>query len=330
MLFAAGLIGVALLTMDGIRSQDRLNTVLKCLVVIGTISGGLGLLSFFLGLYPLNHLKIPGLSATVGDSLSFIGDRSNFRRVAGTARHPIEFGVLMAIVFPLALHYALTTPRPRNRRWWLCFLIIASAIPMSLSRSAIIGVVCASLVLFFTWPRRRRMRTLVIVPVYLVGMRFLVHGLLGTLRNLFTGAKKDNSITHRTDNYKRIGSLVRHQFFFGGGFGTYIPTRNEYVLDNAYLGHLFETGVIGLGILLLLFFAAFFVARGARRRSVRTADRDLAQALAAAMAAVIPSFFTFDAFGYPMATGTVFFIIGCCGAAWRLAGDRQLQAGAAP
>ena len=72
-----------------------------------------------------------------------------------------------------------------------------------------------------------------------------------------------------------------------------------------------------------MFFMGYFCARGARRRSVDPYFRDQAQALAAAIAVVLPAWFTFDAFGYPMATGTAFLLLGCCGAAWRLAKNEQ-------
>jgi O-antigen ligase len=330
MVFAAGLLGVALLAMDGLTSWDRLNAVLRRLVATGAVCAGLGIFSFFTGLYPVNSIKIPGLSWNLDISTElFIGERSHFRRVAGTARHPIEFGVLLAMIFPLAVQFALHTPKSRNRRWWLCVAVIGTALPMSLSRSGIIGVVTAGLVLFVSWPRKRQIRVLLAAPFYAVVMKLMIPGLLRTMTNLFMTAGSDSSITHRTNNYKRIGSLIRHQFLFGSGFGTYLPTRNEYILDNAYLGHLFETGVVGLTILLTLLFVAYFCARGARRRSTKPANRDLGQALAASIAVMIPTFFTFDVFTYPMATGTAFLLIGCAGAAWQLA-RRDQQAGRQP
>jgi len=270
----------------------------------------------------LNTIHIPGLSAA-GD-ITFIGERSGLRRVSGTARHPLEFGLLMALVLPIALHYACYTPRPHNRRWWACTVIIAFALPLSVSRAAVIGLFVAGILLFVTWPARRRRVTLLLAPVYLAATHVVAPHLLSTLGSLFQTASSDTSITHRTNNYLRIGSLMRHHWLFGtGGFGSYSPIRFDYVLDNAYLGHLIETGVIGLGALLLCFFVALLTARGARRRSVDPSDRDLAQSLAASMAVVIPGFFTFDAFSYPGAAGAVFLVAGCCGALWRLARAEQ-------
>jgi polysaccharide biosynthesis protein PslJ len=323
-LYYAGLMGVGLLAMDGISTRARLDRVLKTLVIMASISAALGILSFFFGWYPVNQIHIPGLSSSA--PLTFIGGRSSFRRVAGTAQHPLEFGILMAMVLPIAMHYAFSTPKPANRRWWLCVILVGIALPMALSRAAIIGVIVALAVLFPTWPRPRRIRALALVPFYGGAMHLLVPGLIGTFSHLFIQAKGDDSITHRTYNYARIGSVMHHHWLFGtGGFGTAVPIRFDQVLDNAYLGYLFETGLIGLGCLLLLFWVGVFTARGARRRSADPTSRDLGQALAASVAVVIPGFFTFDAFGYSMAVGTLFLILGCCGAAWRLARVEQLS-----
>lgn len=325
MIYLAGLCGIALVASDGLRSRERLDTVLKTLVLLSAASAVLAMLSFFFGLYPVNHVQIPGLSSSV--PLTFIGSRGAVRRVSGTAQHPLEFGILMAVVLPLAFHYATTMVKPRNRKWWICTVLIACAVPMAVSRAAIIGVAVAFIMLVPTWPVLWRLGALIFLPVYIAVLHLLVHGLFRTLSTLFVTASSDRSIAHRTVNYARVGSVMHHHWLVGtGGFGSYDPVRFDYVLDNAYLGQLFETGVIGLGCLLAVFWIALFCARGARRRSTRPADRSLAQSLAASVAVVIPGFFTLDAFAYPMATGTVFLVIGCCGALWRIARDEQAAA----
>jgi predicted RND superfamily exporter protein len=77
---------------------------------------------------------------------------------------------------------------------------------------------------------------------------------------------------------------------------------------------------VGLAALFLLFLIGTFTARGARRRSSNPTVRSLGQALAAAVVIAMVGFATFDALAFPMATGLTFLILGCTGAAWRLAG----------
>jgi len=144
------------------------------------------------------------------------------------------------------------------------------------------------------------------------------------LQKLFTESSNDASIAHRVLNYDRISSVMSGHWLFGtGGFGSYTPIRFDYILDNGYLTHLFETGVVGLATLLGLLWVALCCARGSRLRSADPTARHLGQALAASVAAAIPGLFTFDVFAYSMATGVLFLVIGCCGAAWRLSRDEQ-------
>ena len=326
MLYLAGLVGLSLMAMDGIESRRGLDRVLKTVVFMSTLSAALGILSFFTRLYPVDRLSIPGLSSSA--PLSFIGTRQGLPRVAGTAQHPLEFGLVLALSLPLALHYARFEPERRDRRrWWLCVAAIAAAVPMALSRAAIMGVAVAAIVMFPTWPRRFRTAFLAGIPVAVGAMHVVKPGLFGTLNHLFSTAASSASIAHRTDNYARVGSLMRHHWILGtGGFGSYDPLRFSHVLDNQYLGQLIESGVVGLFFLLLLFWLAMSQARQARLSCVEDSKRDLAQSLSASVAVAVPALFTFDVFGYPMATGLLFLLIGCCGAVWRLSHREQLAA----
>jgi polysaccharide biosynthesis protein PslJ len=68
-----------------------------------------------------------------------------------------------------------------------------------------------------------------------------------------------------------------------------------------------------------LFVTGWSLARRVRRMSTDSAERDLAQSLAASTAVAGLTFGTFDALGFPMATGLTFLLLGCVGALWRLA-----------
>ena len=79
-----------------------------------------------------------------------------------------------------------------------------------------------------------------------------------------------------------------------------------------------EIGLVGLASLFILFASGWLLARGLRRRSSNLEIRDLAQSLAAAIAAAAVAFGTFDALSFKMAAGLTFLLLGCIGAAWRL------------
>src|SRR4029450_3989372 len=211
----------------------------------------------------------------------------------------------------------------RGRVWrWIPVLLIVVGIPMSLSRSAILGLLAAALVLLPTWSPRRLTGAALLLPVFAVAMKGVAPGLLGTIKSLFTGLQSDPSFQGRTEDYAVVGKFISQAPVFGRGFGTFNP-RDYVLLDNQYLGTLIETGAVGLTALLLLFLIGIFAARGARQRSNDPDYRDLGQTLAASVMVAMVSFVTFDAFAYAMATGTTFFVIGCAGAAWRIAAEAE-------
>jgi O-antigen ligase len=193
---------------------------------------------------------------------------------------------------------------------------------MSLSRSAMLALAVSVPLLLLTWPPSRRLGTFLVLAVGLVGMRFAVPGLLGTIKSLFVHIRSDPSFQGRTDDYAVVGRFIARSPVFGRGFGTFDP--NRYVLlDNQYLGTLIETGVVGVLALFLLFSAGVACALAAARRAVDPDGRDLAHALTASIVATVASFATYDALAFPMATMVTFLILGCSGALWRLSGGRE-------
>lgn len=316
----AGWAGLALLTADGVRSYARLEVLIKRIVAGAGVLAGVGILQFAFGLDIAGMIRFPGLSAN--GAVDYISGRSVFRRVAGTASHPIEFGVVLTLALPLAIHLATSCRHGRRGVQWLAVALIAIAIPLSVSRSAILGLFIGMIVLFTGWSWRRRGYLLAITPVFLVGVKVLAPGLLGTLSGLFAALAYDPSIQGRLSDYGMVDMFLSSAPALGRGFRTFVPTE-YFFLDNQYLGAIVELGLIGLGAILVLFGAALLSARGARRRVRDPVVRDLAQALAASVMIAAVTFGTFDTLSFPMASGLIFLIIGCCGALWRLSGGQQ-------
>ena len=315
LLLLASCAGIALLASDGITSRERLDAVLRALVWMATFCATLGIIAFVTHVDLASDIRVPGLVPNT--TLSADGGRSGFVRVAGTTGHPIEFGVVLSMVLPIALHYTFADRHRKLSRRWLPVLLLVFAIPMSVSRSGVLGVAIGCLVVFVSWPRRRKLRTLCLVAVYAVVMRVLIPGLLGTIKSGFLNASSDDSIKGRTEDYKVVGQFISAHPWFGRGFFTFLPSK-FFILDNAYLGLLIEIGVVGLVLFLALLVTGFGCAHGARRRSSDEVSRSLAQALVASMAVILVTFLTFDAMGYSTTAGVTFLLLGCCGALWRL------------
>src|SRR5262249_34086194 len=156
------------------------------------------------------------LSPAVAPAAQFaLEQRASLKRVVATASHPIEFGVVMAMVLPIALHLALTASEDDKKGRWLCFGLIAFAVPLSLSRSAILGVICAMAMLWCGWDWERKKAAIKVGLAYLVFTKLLVDGLLGTIRGMFLNMFNDPSYTGRTMDYAKVGEMFSQKPWFG-------------------------------------------------------------------------------------------------------------------
>ena len=145
-----GWAGVVLLTCEGLRGWRDLKLIVTWLSRFGGFVAALGIIQYFTGFDIAALFTIPGLSAN--SEFGEVTTRSVINRVSSTAVHPIEFGVVMAALFFLSLHRSLFT-RP-SKLSWVPTILIGVALPMSVSRSAIIAIAIATIVIFAGWPSR--------------------------------------------------------------------------------------------------------------------------------------------------------------------------------
>ena len=321
-------IGVALLAAEGLRDRDEIGRVLRTLVGAVAIMALVGFLQFRSGIDLAVHAnRIPGLDANA--ALVSIQDRDGFRRPAGTATHPIEFGCVIAMTFPLALHLAVFDAARSRARRWVPLAAVAMGIPVAVSRSAILAAVVAAVVIFAGMEPRRRPHALAAGATMVLVVYATTPGLLGTIRNLFVLAGSDTSITYRTKDYDAVAQYVRQSPWLGRGPGTFLSS-DYIVLDNQYLLTAVEIGLVGVLVVGVYLLATAFLGRGARRRSADPAVRDLGQALAATSLAGAFAASTFDAFSFLMFAGFVPLCLGLAGSLWGTTRDAVAPAGPGP
>jgi polysaccharide biosynthesis protein PslJ len=147
-------------------------------------------------------------------------------------------------------------------------------------------------------------------------MRLFIPGLIGTLFSLFNNLSGDPSIQHRQEDYARADVQIAIHPLLGRGFGTYLPAKYG-PLDNQYLGTLVENGAIGLAALIFILLAGFYAALRLRMATKDPVLRDLGQTLIACLSVISVADATYDAFGFIMATGICFMLVGLAGALWR-------------
>jgi polysaccharide biosynthesis protein PslJ len=315
LIIAFGWLGVLLLAADGISSMERLKVLLRRLVLGVSLMAVLGISQFFTGLNAAKYIVIPGLSDQ--QPYTDIQTRGDLFRPSSTAIHPIEFGFVLAVLLPFAIHQARYAP-PGKKGWrWLQVALMGTALPMTVSRSAILGLLVCLIVILPTWTKNERRMAYLIIVGGLFVLRTVIHGLVGTLRDLFLSIGSDSSTLSRTSAFGHAVPLLAAHPWLGQGFGTFLPNVFFYT-DDQYLNSIIEIGLIGATSLVALFVTGCFMAGRTRRYVCSPEDKHLAQCLAAAMAIVLVTYATFDALYFPMAASLTFLLVGCVGAAWRL------------
>ncbi|MDT3443505.1 O-antigen ligase family protein [Pseudofrankia sp. BMG5.37] len=317
--------GVTLLAADRISDRQRLDVLLRRLVLGVTFVSAIAIVQYLFDRDLSMYFVPPGLHQDA--AAAAILERSNLRRVAGTAGHPIEFGVLLAMVLPLALHFAMSSSPGRSRQWaWLQVALIGIGLPLSISRSAVLSLAVALIVMMAGWDNRRRLNFGASLLLFTAFFNVAVPGVLGTIKALFLWANEDPSVAGRTEDYPLVWHMIAQRPVLGRGLGTFVPGQ-YFFLDNQFLGTIIEIGYLGLAVVVLWLVVGLACARGARRRAVDPVDRQLGQAIVAGILAAVASCATFDTFGYRQVTFTLFLLVGCAGALWRLtAADRGVYA----
>jgi hypothetical protein len=319
-------LGLALGVCDGIRSPERIDFVLKAVVICGAISGTVGICQFLLKFDPTQYLKLPVLRYESTETLGTI-ERGGLRRVGGTMGHPIEFGVVSAMILPFAAHFAFQA-KEKGRpalRWWICTALIATGLMFSASRSAMVSLAGITVVLFIGWPGRRRARALLTGLIFLAVMKVAVPGLIGNIVGLFANAGNDDSVKYRTHDYPVAAAEIMRHLWFGRGYGTWYAPKHQ-VFDNQYILTMVEGGVIGMAGFAVIFFVGLYAAIRFRYLSLDSSRRDLGLTIAAALVVPLLGSATFDLVSFKTAEGLSFLLIGVAGAMLRITKDDERAA----
>ena len=288
-------------------------------MVLGTsLMAAIGITQFFTGLDLAKYIVIPGLTTNV--PYTDLTTRGSFIRPAATAIHPLEFGFVLAVILPFAIHQAKYAPAALKRRRWLQVGLIGLALPMTVSRSAILGFIVAMIVILPTWFRKDRWQALGVIAVGAGGLIFMIPGMFKTFSSLFLAIGTESSTASRTSAYANAVPLVAQHLWFGTGFGTFLSGVYFYT-DNQYLNSLIELGVVGVLALVAIFIVGWSTARRARALGTDPETRHLAQCMAATSAVAMIGFATFDTLYFPMAVGVTFLTLGCTASLYRL--ERQ-------
>ncbi len=290
--------GVGLFTADSARSREAVERILLGVVAGAGVAGLIGLIQWASGGDFTSSISIPGLvrNPAADAALAQVFLRNDLARVYGTTLHPIELGVLLAAVLPIGLHF-LRRDQPHATRLIASASVAVAvlAIPLTLSRSAVLGVLVAVLALipWLTWRSRLHLLVALISAVLIAAAVF--PAATTVMREIIAEpAADDGSLAARTSDYTLIEQYVSEKPVFGRGYGSFVPTQYFWV-DNQYLRTLLEAGTIGLIALLSLYLGSLAIAAGVRRRALAPRDRSMSQSLFASLAVCVVAAATFDA-----------------------------------
>ena len=244
LIFAAA--GIALVTTDSVRTLKDAMAVVRCVLAGGAACCVVAIIQFTTHTNPMEWFKVFMVGFAENGDFDAFQARGALLRVAGTTLHPIELGVVTAMLLPLSIWRALYDPKGRKKLHWVVAGLFVLANTMTVSRSGLLGLVIAIAITVPFLPRLAKQWAAVIVPVGAAGLFVGVPGLISTLFNSATAGSSDASITYRTEDYPLALRLVADRPWFGTGPGTWIPTQSLDIFDNEYLLVSVTMGVIGL------------------------------------------------------------------------------------
>lgn len=309
--------GAVVAASDFLTRIEDVRLVMRWLTIGAGFCGAVAAGQYWLNIDVSSYIRsIPVLYSQGG---AWSDMRGGLNRVAGTAQHPIELGVVSAILLPIAVHVALFDRGRTALRRWLPVVLIGVAISTSVSRSAILATAIVVLVLLVLMPAHHRLGLLMAIPVGLLAVAVAARGLIRTLWNLTALGSDDASIQGRLTDLGLVGSLVREHPVAGWGPGGWQPGNMLEILDNAYFGAAVTTGLVGLVGLIAYATIPALTALDARRRNRDPGLRGAATALAAGQLAAMVSFAAFDALSFPMMGAVTALMAGLTGAVWRIA-----------
>jgi putative inorganic carbon (HCO3(-)) transporter len=253
-------------------------------VLMGGLTAGYGIWQQLVG-----HEYLRSMGYAYNDTIRFTAGFT--LRSFSTFNLPFPFGFYLMLAILIALPMAMAEPRRlRSKVFFALLPLMLLGMFFSFVRGAMLGLAIGLLYLAF-----HRYKVLVYgIPLVLVAALFIPSGAA-----LTTAVFNSQSLGERTTSWTdRIDHFAENPF--GTGIGTTgaaaekaakeksIDPNSTYVPDNSWLKEMFELGVIGLWLLVVMIVAMFLMIRRTEKR-VSGIDQDFVGGCAAQLLAIMTS-----------------------------------------
>lgn len=325
--------GIGLYVAEVAKDPRIMQRLVNLLVAGGAFMAVTAILEQQTGLDIGSMLRPPGFTVggrTDGEGVLLAPERFGVRRAFGSASGPLEFTTMILAALPLAIHRAVYGRNLRERRFGIIMsFIIIVGLPMSVSRTSVVGLLFALILigLGLKSPERRRLAAgFGVTALFLLVTFSAVSSAFVQLTTSFVSDSDSSTalqVDGRTRDYEIVGSLFIDRPILGTGLASNDPSQPRLVagrrvrslfLDNQYLTEIVVGGVVSLGALIGIQAAGIRAARRARRIAADPRDRNLAYSVSASIMIMALTFGFFDALSFRSTTGLFFVLLGLAGA----------------
>jgi len=186
--------------------------------------------------------------------------------ITGPTRHGLSVTSILSMALPFAVVLAAIAPTTRRRLLWvaaICIIITGALVTQRKSGAVIPAFVL--LALFVLRPRQ----LLRLAPFGIIALALALAVAPGVFSSVqeFGHADSRTSTKGRTSDYPAIVPDLLSNPLLGRGYGTLDSARADTyrILDNEYLGQLYQVGVLGLIAFLAMILAPLFLVRSVLR-----------------------------------------------------------------
>jgi hypothetical protein len=315
---------IASLRPEEVPAFTRLVMALACLTAVGVIYQSRTGNNLFFSLSGTLLGPFAQVAAAPTDNAKLI--------ISGPTQHGLALASMLTIALPFAVLPLLEARRPSERLKYLVIIGLILAADFSTHEKTGTFAPIAAFIVLAAYKRQilrwMPLAIIVLIPV----IHFASPGALGGIGEILpTSTSQADYSDGRAYDYPAVAPDILNNLILGRGYGT-MNTQNwriYRILDNQYLGTLFQVGVIGLISYLAIVVFGMVTAHGVIRKGGVRAPPALAASAGCAAFGLLSA--TYDAAAFPQAVYSFLFVAGLLAAlASKQAQPQLVPAAAAP